>query len=355
MMRGAIAIALACAAGGAWAQATLQGTPQGALPRLQTNEAEIDSAIRATSLAIDDPVAVFAFVLGQLPERVKVYPTENFYYFRFTHGGVVYSGNIRLAPGERDRGRVSFAYGEEVTESNSEPEDVYALLGPEQGIAVEKLEPLVYRVTKGGKSVVFALNDLSQVRPPAGMLHADEKFIGPVFDESAIRFFLVFNARLKVFHYILDETVPVADRFIVPDAKVPIRIGKRTGFAFYRHGGREILIGVSERQSWLNTVFDGPFDQVPENFIEGEALRAAILAANPRMLGKIDRLGGYSDGSRRYAIRPFLPYRSEQDLAVVHRCVTSRRVAAADRARCFVFDSREARRPNPRPLPLLRR
>ena len=47
------------------------------------------------------------------------------------------------------------------------------------------------------KSVVFALNDLSQVKPPAAALAPGDQFIGPVFDESAIRFFLVFNANLK--------------------------------------------------------------------------------------------------------------------------------------------------------------
>lgn len=61
------------------------------------------------------------------------------------------------------------------------------------------------------KSVVFALNDLSQVKPPAAALAPGDQFIGPVFDESAIRFFLVFNAKLKSFHYILDETVKTAD------------------------------------------------------------------------------------------------------------------------------------------------
>jgi hypothetical protein len=61
------------------------------------------------------------------------------------------------------------------------------------------------------KSVVFALNDLSQVKPPAAALALNDQFIGPVFDETAIRFFLVFNTKLKLFHYILDETVKPAD------------------------------------------------------------------------------------------------------------------------------------------------
>jgi len=36
-------------------------------PRLTTNEVEIVEALRPGALAIDDPVAVFAYVLGQLP------------------------------------------------------------------------------------------------------------------------------------------------------------------------------------------------------------------------------------------------------------------------------------------------
>ena len=55
------------------------------LPRLETNEAYIaDVTTGNQKLAIDDPLAVFAYVLGSLPERVKVYPTENHYYFRST-------------------------------------------------------------------------------------------------------------------------------------------------------------------------------------------------------------------------------------------------------------------------------
>lgn len=347
-----IALIAFAAPTGAWPQA---GAGADALPRLHTNEQDIAEAMRPAALAIDDPLAVFAYVLGRLPERVHVYPTENYYYFRFVHGGVPYSGNIRLAADSRDRGEVNFAYGEEPSDWNMAPDDRYAALGPSQGVTVEKVEPLLYRVSFRGKSVLFALNDLSQVKPPAGLLRADERLIGPVFDEAGVRFFLVFNARLKVFHYILDETVPVADRLFEPLASVPIKIGRRTGFAFYRYDGREILIGVDERQSFLNTAYDGPFDQLPENFIAGEELREAIEAADPRARGKIDRLGHYADGKSRYLIHPYLPYAAPKDLLVFHRCVTARHVRAAERARCFVIADTQGQRRNPVPLPLLRR
>jgi hypothetical protein len=322
---------------------------------LHTNETEIGEVLRDGGVALDDPLAVFGAVLKNLPERVQVYPTENYFYFRFTQNGAVIVGNIRLAAADRDNGKVSFAYNEQPTDWNAEPKSPHVVLGAEQGVTVEKTGPLAYRIGHAGKTVTFALNDLSAVKPPSDMLRPDEKFLGPVFDESGIRFFLVFNSRLKLFHYLLDETVPVADQFAALKGGPPMQIGKRTGFAFYPFGGRKILVGVSERQSRLNTTFDGPFDQLPENFIEGEVLRAAILAADPSVKGKIDRLGNFADGSGRYLIHPYMLYRQPSDLAVFARCVTSKAVASAERAACFVIDVDEAQRKNPRPLARKRR
>ena len=52
------------------------------VPRLETNEVYVQDLTRESTLAISDPLSVFSFVLKSLPERVKVYPTENYYYFR---------------------------------------------------------------------------------------------------------------------------------------------------------------------------------------------------------------------------------------------------------------------------------
>ena len=351
---GLVAVALLA---GSTAATCVSWTPSWAQERihLHTNETEIGEALRDGGLAIDDPLAVFGAVLKNLPERVQVYPTENYFYFRFTQKGAVYAGNIRLAAADRDRGKVNFAYNQQPTDWNADPKNHHAVLGPEQGVTVEKAGPLSYRVSHAGKTVTFALNDLSKVKPPPETIKADEKFLGPVFDESAIRFFLMFNSRLKIFHYVLDQTTPAADQFSTLKGSEPIEIGKRTGFAFYQFDGRKILIGVNERQSRLNTYLDGPFDQLPENFIEGEALREAILAADPSVKGRIDRFGNFSDGPDRYLIHPYLLYRQVSELAVFTRCATSKAVAAADRAACFVIDDDEAHQKNPRPLALKRR
>ena len=306
--------------------ATSAAAAQPAVPTLQTNQAYVEEVTRPTALKVDDPMAVFGFVMAQLPERVTVYPTENYYYFGFIRNGIRYAGNIRLDASNRDDGKTSFGYFEDTAQWFDESGVKYRVLDSSHGVTVEKVEPLVYRVSYQGKSVVFALNDLSRVKPPAGALGPDEKFIGPIFDESAIRFFLVFNPKLRIFHYVLDETEAVAEQFFSPKQNDRILVGKRTGFAFYRDHrlNRKIMIGAFEGNMRANNYFDGPFDQLPDNFIAGETLREAILSVRPQLKGQIDRFGGAPDGNIRFMIGPYLPYREVSDLDPIHACAVKK-------------------------------
>jgi hypothetical protein len=300
----------------------------------------VEDVTSTTELPLADPVAMFAYVLGALPERVKVYPTENYYYFSFIYKKVRYAGNIRLDAMDRDQGKVHFAFYEDLAEWKDESPVIHMVLDMAQGVAVEKLDRLVYRISYRDKTVVFALNDLSGVVPPAGTLGPEEKYIGPIFDDSAIRFFLIYNPRLKIFHYVLDETVEVADQFLPAAATDRILIGKRTGFAFYRdqRRDRKILIGVFEGNARVNNYLDGPFDQLPDNFIEGDTLRNIILDVDPSLAGKIDRLGGSRDGAERFLISPYMQYRQEDELLVFDRCARSPKIDASLYYACFVVD-----------------
>ena len=326
------------------------GTQPAELPDLQTNQSYVEDVTRARSLNIDDLMSVFGYVMSQIPERVKVYPTENYYYFGFFHNGIRYAGNIRLDASNRDDGKVIFAYFEDTSQWYDGAPDKHAVLDASQGVTVEKVEPFVYRVTYQGKSVVFALNDLRNVKPPAGALGANEKFLGPIFDESAIPFYLVFNDRLKIFHYVLDEREKVADSFFSPKGRDRILVGKRTGFAFYKDHqfDRKILIGAFEGNMRANNYFDGPFDQLPDNFIEGEALRDAILAVRPQVKGAIDRFGGAPDGSIRFMIGPYMPYRELRDLDPIDACAR-KKVKRPDYYRCFVSDDESGAMVAPKP------
>src|SRR5262249_44686272 len=96
-------------------------------PVLHFNQAYVEEAMHTSTLDVNDPMAVFAYVFAGLPDRVKVYPTENYFYFTFVHNGVPYDGNIRLDASNRDDGKVIFAYSEDLEEWRS-PTDVKHLI-----------------------------------------------------------------------------------------------------------------------------------------------------------------------------------------------------------------------------------
>jgi hypothetical protein len=316
-------------------------------PQLHTNQAYLEEAARPSALDVGDPMAVFAFVLNSLPDRVKVYPTENYYYFTFIHRGVPYAGNIRLDAADRDAGKVNFGYYEDHSRWKPDAPVTFRLLGAADGVKLEKADRFAYRLSYGAKTVLFELNDLSQEKPPAQAIGDDERFIGPIFDESGIRFFLIYSAKLKIFHYVLDETAPVADSFFPAKRTDRIVIGKRTGFAFYRDHRleRKILIGVFLGNAEANNYFDGPFDQLPDNFIEGETLREALIEIDPKLKGQIDRFGAWPGGEQRYMIAPYVMYRGESDLTFIHQCASSKHTPAAQYYACFMNDESVLDRP----------
>jgi hypothetical protein len=316
---------------------------EAARPRIFTNQQFLEDLAINNSVDVKDAVSVFRMVLESLPDRVTVYPTENYYYFKFNYAGVSYAGNIRLENERRDQGQVHFAFAPEFTEWKSEEPAVFKILAKADGVSIEKINDLSYRISLGAKSVVFDLNDLRHVKPPQDAMSRDERFIGPIFDESGVRFLLVYNQKLKAFHYLLDETITPNETFTPSPSTDRIQIGKRTGFAFYRDHrlNRKILIGVFEGNSRVNNYYDGPFDQLPDNFIEGNSLHDAILEVAPYLKGRIDRYGSSFDGETRYMISPYVHYSTEDDLLMFHNCAESKEVPAEEYHLCFVYDEAE--------------
>ena len=140
-----------------------------------------------------------------------------------------------------------------------------------------------------------------------------------------MRFFLMFNPKLKVFHYILDETVKIPDQFRQSNLTNRILIGVRTGFAYYLdlRMNRKILIGVFEANSRVNNSFDGPFDQLPDNFVKDDELRDAILAVEP----SLDR----KDRPRRRLVRRVRPVPGRALCDLPHRGAALRLPSVRDR------------------------
>jgi hypothetical protein len=299
-------------------------TNNGTEEKLQvfTNQKSIEGLWGPESLDIENPASVLSFVFSGLPPEVHVYPTENYYYFSFFHNGVKYAGNLRLDKLDRDDGVVHFAYFSAFTRWNEELVSKYKKLTSQDGILISKSDELTYVLSLNGKDVKFHLNDLRDVVPGPDQIREEEAYIGPIYDESALQFYLVYNYKLHLFHYILNTEHAPPEIFSPGRIFKDLEIGARTGFAFYKDKfmNRKILVGVYEGNSMVNNYFDGSFDQLPDNFIKGDTLRDAFVDESPEIAGKIDRFGNTDKGASRVLITPYLHYSTEYDFTVIADC-----------------------------------
>ena len=137
-----------------------------------------------------------------------------------------------------------------------------------------------------------------------------------------MEFYLVYNRNRRHFSFFLNETSASRDKFIPLSKESPFVLGLRTGFVFWlnKTNNRRLLVGVYEQNVELNNAYDGPFDQLPDNFIKGEMLRETILHARPDMKGKIDRYGNFTDEKQRFLVSPYLTYFQPEDLEPIALC-----------------------------------
>ncbi len=221
----------------------------------------------------------------------------------------------------------------------------YKPLGKEDGVDVARRSELSYSISYRDRTVIFDLNDLSGVKPPPDKIAAAEKYLGPVYDESGIQFYLIYNPLLKIFHYVLNEQEPVPDVLIPAAYTDRILFGRRTGFAFYRDArmNRKILIGIHGANAAINNYYDGPFDQLPDNFNKDEQLRKAIEESDPTTAGLIDHFGYYKSGIGRYLIGPYTQYLQDQDLVHFHLCATNPKLHESLYYSCFAIQGGGAR------------
>lgn len=293
-----------------------------------------------SDVAIDDPAAMFKAVFAVLPQAVDVAPTENYLFVSFYHSGRRYDANLRLDAADRDRGVIHFAYYERrpapFNPGQLDPGQArHHAFGADDGVTVKRVDDFTYVVIVARHAVVFRLNRLKDAVPEPRHIGENEVLIGPIEDESGTGFFLVWMPDHRLFAYVLDEGRQ-GDRLDRPAFSHQLAIGRRTGFAYYRDRYRErwLLAAVPDDEARRNTMFDGPFDQMPDNFIEGDILREALLAYDQSLEGRIDRFGNFEGLTGRAIIVPYKHYRSADELALFDQCA-ARAGDAGDFYRCF--------------------
>ena len=126
-----------------------------------------------------------------------------------------------------------------------------------------------------------------------------KRFIQRTFDESGYQFYLLFNERADYFFWVLNEEGPVPDEFDA--AGDDLLFGRRSGFAFWidrERGNRKVLAGVRQLNIRRNDYYDGPFDQLADNYADETQVAAYMQRAYPDLRGRIDKYGYYTDRER---------------------------------------------------------
>jgi len=306
----------------------------GAIPALADLEQE--DSFDPTSLylgntgpvRLDDVSSVLGAVFSRLDREVTVYPTENYLYYRFHTQGKEVWGNLRLSPEDRDDGVLHvgyYEYSERLTgihDANVQ----YRAMDADDGVRILKVDPFQYEVSFEGRSVTFHLNRVSQEPPTSFLLGPGEQFVFNLHDESNYQFSLLYNEETKSFQYVLNEGFrPIREPLKVGPHVVVDRVST---FAFYvdsEHQDRKILIGTHETNLQRNSYYDGPFDQLADNYVdEHSPLSEYIQEAYAYTRGRIDRYGVFQDMvGARVAIMPYYGYRDPlQMVDVVRQCET---------------------------------
>ena len=263
---------------------------------------------------IEHPEKVFAYVFSWLPGEAITYPTEGFYYFTFDIDKRRMTGNLRLA--ELEKGEISLAY----FYADANEHTWHRIMSQADGLQVVALSSTQHKLSYHGRTVVCTWPEEWKSQPRRAHLLAEEECLGQIRDESAMRFYLIYNRNTRSFYDILNEDDGVADSLLsIGDGHL---IGQRTGFIFMSDAeyDRKVLVGVSLDSVRRNDFFDGPGDQVPFQL----NLRDKLAVAYPQtMLGPgVDEHGVFLDQPEwvRLAISPFRRYASVSEVLEHSKC-----------------------------------
>lgn len=260
---------------------------------------------------VEDPFTVLAVVLKHLPGRVVVYPSEQYFYFKFLCGERLVSGNLRFC--DSSDGVVHFGYFDEFEKSFIRT----ATLENGRNAVVSVSTDDVVSIEFAGVKREFEINGALDGDLPE-LVRSGDDFVGGVRDESGYQFALGFNRHFRQFYFVCSPNPglePMSDVDVGDlhgDCRICVGLVSRFLFLVDPDAQGMVLVGVLSRNVFENNYFDGPFDQVPPKL----AIRDKIESAYPyvRMRGGIDEHGNFSElyGSR-VAISPYLQYSGLDD------------------------------------------
>jgi hypothetical protein len=298
------------------------GTPvsaSGFEPYLLLNQKFVEGLSTDGGVDVTDVDSVFRYLFGRFPDEVIVYPSENYFYFILNIDGRQFWGNMRLPAGRRENGVLSFAYFEFIDFPSVPGQGLSRAkyYTDADGLIITEIDPLTWDVRFRGKTVRFHLHPLRTDPPESFALGPDEQFVERTFDESGYQFFLMFNKKKNYFFWVLNEEETVPDTF--EDLTDDTILGVRSGFGFWvdaAHDNRKILAAIRSISVTRNDYYDGPFDQLADNYVDVNKISEFMARAYPGLAGRIDKYGYHTDTDRgtRVAISAYGSYFTKADV-----------------------------------------
>ncbi len=291
-------------------------------PRLfELNEDMLAGLARPSTIDIKDPRSVLYALLSQIQPQATIYPSENYYYFTFYDHGLAYAGSLRLAPDSRDKGLVEFNYYESYNRWQPRDAGTEATLGAKDGVEVTKFGNFLYQVKYRDAAVTFRLHEIKMELSPGTKLFKGEEYVGSLYDESGVEFDLIFRSPQSGFMFLLKTTK--SNNEYLNDIGNDIFVGRRTGFVYYsdKAYNRLILIAANADNVFTNSYYDGPFDQLPENYYDQIKFLNYVYLVHPELKGKLTPHAAFDDGTL-FSIFPYAEYRSLSELDYVRKCDT---------------------------------
>lgn len=280
------------------------------------------------AIDLDNHRDVLRFILSNAGDTIKIYPSEGYFYFSFHSNGVLVKGNLRFDKYLRDEGRVSFAYFRHHAgiRRRTIDRDKHWTLGPEDDFFLTKTDLFHYNLKFEETTIAVEIYDATTELHAEKPVSDGEIYVGPVFDESGVRFHLIFDQLTNVFLFLRNTDLGPAETVRQLEENPSILIGNRSRFAYYDdvEHDRQVLIGVNKDNVRTNTLYDGPFDQLPDSFVDPVYFMELILLYKPSLQGKIGPGGIFlSDSDMRTGLYPYLDYDYERQLLGVSQCESS--------------------------------
>ena len=280
-----------------WLESTWQSrAPQNAIPTFNTGE-------NTQTIDPSDRYSVVEYVLEQCPLQPIIYPSEEYFYFKFYAGHRLISGNLRFC--DAPQGRIHFGYFDEFDRGFQYTGSIETGVN---GTILEKNE----QVTVSFRDIhrTFQL-DRSWQSTEGLQLAENEELISGILDESGYYFWLVYNEPAQRFYYVLNEQKVPEARTELASGGIHFQIGQVSRFIFFddEPRSRKILVGVMNQHIESNNYFDGPFDQVPPDL----DIKPKLERIYPyvKLRGGIDQHGNFLDlVHTRVAITPYVKYDS---------------------------------------------